>query len=126
MVETNTLAMLSFESQRIVFDAPSDEGAMPKSAPSRQDPRGRNERFLTLFAVATVATVPAAILIGLGYYLEKQEILFAGVILFTIASVLWLVAYLTVAWWIFSDVRYFIGEFLKFAFKSSAKRNPLQ
>ena len=127
VMETNARAMLSMESQRIVADTSLEgEGATSKSALGRQEPRGRNERFLTLFAVATVATLPAVALIGLGYYLEMQTVVFVGVILFIIASVLWLVSYLTVASWIVSDVRYFIGEFLKFAFKSSAKRNPPQ
>ena len=120
------MSTLSLESHRTVSDVPLDEGVASEPVSSRQGPQGRNDRFLTLFAIATVATIPAAILIGLGYYLDIQEIVYAGVIFFLIASVLWLVAYLMVASWIVSDVTYFIGKFVASTFKSDTKRNTLE
>lgn len=126
MTGVSSLTTPSMENHIIEADAPSGEEIASKSTPRLQEPQGRNDRFLTLFAVATVATIPAAILIGLGYYLDYQEILFVGVVFFLIASAFWLVAYLTVAWWMVSDGIYFIGKFVESTFKSGARRNPLE
>ena len=117
------MATLSMESQKVDTDVNPDEGVASGSDTRDENPQGKNDRFLTLFAAATVATLPAAILIGLGYYLNNREMVFAGVVLFIIATALWLVAYLTVAWWILSSVGHVIGKIIEFTIRPSAKRS---
>ena len=54
----------------------------------------RQELFLTIFAGATVATVPAVVIIGVGVFLSHRPLLLAGGILFIAASLAWLAVYL--------------------------------
>ena len=54
----------------------------------------RRELFLTIFVGATVATVPAVAVIGIGLFLSHRPLLIAGGGLFIVASLVWLAAYL--------------------------------
>ena len=58
------------------------------------------ELFLTIFAGATVVTVPAVAVIGIGLFLSHRPLLIAGGILLIVASLVWLAAYLVLMWWI--------------------------
>ena len=68
-------------------DTPEPAGGLPSW-------ESRRELFLTIFAGATVATVPAVAVIGIGLFLSHRPLLIAGGGLFIVASLVWLAAYL--------------------------------
>ena len=77
----------------------------PPTATDTPDPAGglpswesRREPFLTIFAGATVAAVPAVAVIGIGLLLSHRPLLMAGGVLFIVASLVWLAAYLVLMW----------------------------
>ena len=98
------LATLRLKSGETVSDADLSERS-PASADGRRTTKARrDDDFLTIFAVATVMTLPSAMLITLGYFIGIGFILKAGAVLLGIAGIAWWVAYLMVARWIVSDL----------------------
>ena len=72
-------------------DTPDPAGGLPSW-------ESRRELFLTIFAGATVATVPAVAVIGIGLFLSHRPLLIAGGVLFIVASLVWLAAYFVLMW----------------------------
>ena len=81
-------------------DGPPTTTDTPDSAGGSPSWESRRELFLTIFAGATVATVPAVAVMGIGVFLSHRPLLIAGGVLFIVASLVWLAAYLAVIWWI--------------------------
>ena len=76
-------------------DTPDPAGGLSWLESRRES---RRELFLTIFAGATVATVPAVAVIGIGLFLSHRPLLIAGGVLFIVASLVWLAAYLVLMW----------------------------
>ena len=94
----------------------SQDSAPAHGAPERMPPnelgRSRKDKFLTVFAVAAIMTVPSALLVLAGSVFDLRLALQVGVVMLLIAGVVWWVAYLLVVWWILRDVLDFFPNWL--------------
>ena len=76
----------------------TEEGSHPPEAPSRLS--FTTERFLNIFAAATVLTIPAFLVFAIGYLIDNTPTLIAGTIMFLIAFTAWWIAYTLMAYWL--------------------------
>ena len=78
----------------------------PSSPNTESPPQPRNnkfpvERFLTVFAVASLATVPALVTIFIGNVLNNIPTIITGAFLFLIAAFIWCIAYCFMLYWLY-------------------------
>ena len=83
---------------------PSVEHGGPDAPGGSSFWRARRERFLTIFAVATVMTVPSLAVLFVGSYFENNPIVWFGSAMLVVAVIAWWVAYAVVARWVVADV----------------------
>ena len=73
----------------------------------------QREAFLTIFAAATLASVPAFVVISVGIFLSHRPTLVSGVALFILSISMWLATYLVVTWWMISVIALLVRRRLK-------------
>ena len=66
--------------------------------------RSRRERFLTIFAIATVMTIPSFAILFVANYFGNNAIMWFGAGLLVVAMIAWWVAYIVVARWMIEDL----------------------
>ena len=73
----------------------------------------RREAFLTIFAAATLATIPAFVVTSVGILLSHRPTLLSGVVLFILSLSMWLATYLVMTWWMISAIALSVRRRLK-------------